>query len=165
MEETLTSRYYIIEAFFLLLKTKKYEEIGISEICNKAGVSRVTYYRNFNDKKDIINAYFVTMINKFIKNMGVINTSYRDVAYYTFKLLKEEKDTILSLINNSLDYLYLELLNKYLTKNFIEQNNTEMLAHIYSGALFNLSIWWVKNDCKESIDNLINEFFKICNFK
>ena len=165
MEIQLTSRDYIIEAFFLLLKEKNMNEISIAEICNKAGVSRVTYYRNFNEKIDIINAYFTTMIDRFVKTMGIVNTNYHDVAYHTFSLLKEEKENIKALINNNLDYLYLNLLNKYLTRNFKKIENTEMLAHIYAGALFNISIWWVKNDCKGNIDTLINEFFKICNFK
>ena len=164
MENNMTSRDYIIESFFILLENNKFDDISIQEICNKAGVSRVTFYRNFSDKLDIINGYFVTMIKKFIQDVGKVNTNYRDISYLTFTFLKQEKTKIKSLINNNLEYLYLNLLNNHLTKNFIKDNMSEMLAHIYSGALYNLSIWWVNNDCKEDINILIDEFFKICNF-
>ncbi|MCR5349727.1 MAG: TetR/AcrR family transcriptional regulator [Acholeplasmatales bacterium] len=165
MENQLSSRDYIIESYFLLLKNKKNENISIQEICNKAGVSRVTFYRNFSDKLEIINAYFMTMIKKFVKDMGVVNSNYRDIAYHTFSVLRQEKDNIKALIDNNLEYLYSNLLNTYMTRNIVnEYNGSEILAQIYSGALYNLSIWWVKQDCKEDINTIINTFFKICNF-
>ena len=165
MENQLSSRDYIIESFFILLKEKKYENISIQEICNKAGVSRVTFYRNFKDKLEIIHGYFQSMIRQFVKDMGAVNTNYRDVAYHCFTFLKKEKEKVNSLIDNNLEYLYLDLLNNSLTKNFINDNmGNELLANIYSGAIYNLSIWWVKNDCKEDINKLVDTFFKICNF-
>ena len=41
----------IIEAFLLLLQNQPYEKISISDIVKKAGVARVSYYRNFNSKE------------------------------------------------------------------------------------------------------------------
>ena len=54
MQYEISSRDYIIESFFILMKNKKMDDISIQEICNKAGVSRVTFYRNFKNKFDII---------------------------------------------------------------------------------------------------------------
>jgi hypothetical protein len=36
---------------FELLKTKEFKDIKISELTEKAGVSRITYYRNFFDRR------------------------------------------------------------------------------------------------------------------
>lgn len=167
METVINSKEYIIEAFFMLLKTKKMEDISISDICAKAGVSRVTFYRNFKDKYDVINGYFMMMIKKFVLEMGTRahHDNYYDIAYHTFYTLKKEKDTMQALIDNNLSYMYQDLLNKYLTKNFLDSNlGTPLTAHLFAGALYNVSIYWVKNDCKENIDDIIKEFFKICNF-
>ena len=169
METSLTSREYIIEAFFILLHDKKIDDISIAEICSKAGVSRVTFYRYFKDKKEIISGYFTYSIQKFLKEMGTMHKvdNYYDIAYQTFYLLKKEKDNFLSLINNNLSYMYLDLLNKSLTRNFINDGfGNAINAHIYAGAIFNISVWWVKeDDCKTSIDEMIDAFFKICDFK
>ena len=48
----------IAQAMFELLKTKEFKDIKISELTEKAGVSRITYYRNFFDKKDVITYAF-----------------------------------------------------------------------------------------------------------
>ena len=48
------SREWIAEAFFNLLKKKKYESITVSEIVKKADLSRRTFYRVFENKYDII---------------------------------------------------------------------------------------------------------------
>ena len=47
------TREWTFEALYRLLETKKYENIKISEIINKAGISRATFYRNFSTKDDM----------------------------------------------------------------------------------------------------------------
>ena len=44
----------ISTALLVLLEEKPYEKITISEITEKAGVSRMAYYRNYKDKDDIL---------------------------------------------------------------------------------------------------------------
>ncbi len=169
MQESYSSRDYIIEAFFLLLKDNKIGDISIASICDKAGVSRVTFYRNFKDKKDIIDGYFTKMIRQFIIEIGTKhkNSNYYDTAYQCFFLLKNEKENIKALANNDLSYLYLDLLNEKIAANFeIEGYGEAITAYVYSGALYNISIWWVtKDDCKTDIDIIIKSFFTICNFE
>lgn len=51
-------RNCIFEALILLMKQKPYDDIAISEITNRAGVSRMTYYRTYTSKEDILIQYF-----------------------------------------------------------------------------------------------------------
>ena len=44
------SRNWIVNALLHLMKEKTFYNISIKEICEKAGVSRLTYYRNFKNK-------------------------------------------------------------------------------------------------------------------
>lgn len=44
----------IYEALVILMETKPYKEITITDITRKAGVSRMAYYRNYQDKDDIL---------------------------------------------------------------------------------------------------------------
>ena len=44
----------IYEALVRLMEIKPYKEITITDITNKAGVSRMAYYRNYQDKDDIL---------------------------------------------------------------------------------------------------------------
>lgn len=44
----------IYEALVKLMETKPYKEITITDITKKAGFSRMAYYRNYQDKDDIL---------------------------------------------------------------------------------------------------------------
>ena len=46
-KEKLTEQY-IYGAFLQLLEKKHYDDISVCEICTKAGVSRMSFYRNFD---------------------------------------------------------------------------------------------------------------------
>lgn len=48
---------HITEALLALLSEKEMEDISISELCDRAGVGRASFYRNFNSKEDILRAY------------------------------------------------------------------------------------------------------------
>ena len=48
------SREWIAEAFYALLQKKDYDSITVSEIAQKADLSRRTFYRVFDSKQDII---------------------------------------------------------------------------------------------------------------
>jgi AcrR family transcriptional regulator len=48
------TKQWITEALLLLLDEKPYEQIGISEITEKAGVARTSFYRNFTSKDDVM---------------------------------------------------------------------------------------------------------------
>ena len=168
MQYEISSRDYIIESFFILMKNKKMDDISIQEICNKAGVSRVTFYRNFKNKFDIIDGYFSTAIKKFIINLSITtnNNSYEVIAKETFNMLFKEKDNFKALINNNLAYLYLDLLNFYFVKDKDHMGfKNDIIAEIYAGALYNISTQWVLDDCKTPIPEMIKSFFTICNFK
>lgn len=52
---------YVVEhltsSMLELLKEKSLNEISISELCGMAGVGRTSFYRNYEEKEDIIKAY------------------------------------------------------------------------------------------------------------
>jgi AcrR family transcriptional regulator len=48
---------WIFEALMVLMDEKPYEKITVSDIVEKAGIARQTFYRNFNDKNEVIFEY------------------------------------------------------------------------------------------------------------
>lgn len=48
---------WIFEALMILMEEKPYEKITVSDIVDKAGIARQTFYRNFNDKNEVIFEY------------------------------------------------------------------------------------------------------------
>ena len=54
----------IFTALMLLMEQKDFDDITITEIAKKAGVSRMTYYRTYSSKEDILIQYFNQMAEK-----------------------------------------------------------------------------------------------------
>ena len=46
------------------------EKITVKEICDTCGVTRQTFYRNFQDKYDLINWYFDKILIESFHQMG-----------------------------------------------------------------------------------------------
>lgn len=52
------TRMCIGEAVFSLMDKKSYEEIRVSDIVKRAGVSRMTFYHYYEQKEDALADYF-----------------------------------------------------------------------------------------------------------
>ena len=53
----------IQEALVYLLSKKDIDDISVTEIVNKAGVSRTAYYRNYQSKEDILKDFSMNVFN------------------------------------------------------------------------------------------------------
>ena len=59
---------HINEALLGLLKEKSLNEISISEICETAGVGRMSFYRNYESKEDVIKKQLLQLIQEWEKD-------------------------------------------------------------------------------------------------
>ena len=57
------TKTWIFDALMLLMDKKSYEKITVSDIAEKAGIARPTFYRNYNDKDDVIFEYLMNTVN------------------------------------------------------------------------------------------------------
>lgn len=57
---------YITEALIKLLKDKPIGDITISELCDLADIGRAFFYRNFENKKDILCRYISRETDKWL---------------------------------------------------------------------------------------------------
>ena len=55
---------YIYEALVELMDKKPYDQITITDITKKAGVSRMAYYRNYKDKDDILIEHYRSVLSQ-----------------------------------------------------------------------------------------------------
>lgn len=53
-------KYKLANAMNECMVSSPVEKITVKEICDTCGVTRQTFYRNFQDKYDLINWYFDT---------------------------------------------------------------------------------------------------------
>ncbi|MGI6536681.1 MAG: TetR/AcrR family transcriptional regulator [Eggerthellaceae bacterium] len=56
--KALQSMKRIEDALVKLMQETPYENVSVTAICKEAGISRPTFYKNFNDKDEVISSIF-----------------------------------------------------------------------------------------------------------
>ena len=117
---TMSVENYIYQALEILLETKPYNKISITDICNKAGVSRVTFYRYYKDKDEIL----LTRVSKRYQDLllwfwesDIASTREYWVEY--FRQLRQDK---LILMLHQADLLHQ-------TSQYHQEHMTQMLRY------------------------------------
>ena len=57
---------------FFLMDKKSYEEIRVSDIVKRAGVSRMTFYHYYEQKEDALADYFHEIVNGYVRERSEI---------------------------------------------------------------------------------------------
>jgi len=63
------TKSWIFDAIMLLMDEIPYKKINVSDICEKAGIARPTFYRYYDDKDDVLFEYLVKSINTELLNI------------------------------------------------------------------------------------------------
>lgn len=148
----------ITDALLSLMKENDYDSISITDIVNKAGLSRVTYYRHFNSKEDILIRYFELTKSKFIEQTKINGPDNNEMMiinlFYYFKANKEANKVLrkAKLDNQLLSFLSNEFLDNLPVK------LDKYVAYFIAGALYNVLINWLDNDCNDSVDEVSKPF-------
>ena len=144
----------LIEALLLLMKEYQYEDISITMLCKKAGVSRMAFYGNFETKDDILKR-IVSMINDMVVDeIGSPFKNNTDKEYYKklFTIIDENRETLNLLFKAGFQYFYLERLNEIVIHE--ESSNEVVLQRLtWNGAIVNTVFYWLNNNIL-SIDEI-----------
>lgn len=155
------TKHYIVQALFKLMNEYSFEKISVTDIAEKAGVGRATFYRYFKKKEDVLAYYLEHNAKKFIRSQHFYPRCKEDYVEKTKDILnmfRENKEVFKLFRRARLEYFYLDFLNKSFIQNFEDNfpENHRYAPHMYAGMLFNLSMAWLDDDCKEDIDSLAN---------
>ena len=83
-------RYKLANAMKECMRTAPVEKITVKEIVETCGLTRQTFYRNFQDKYDLINWYFDKLLTKSFEHMGRGTTVF-DSLEKKFTYIQKEK--------------------------------------------------------------------------
>ncbi|MBQ6282365.1 MAG: TetR/AcrR family transcriptional regulator [Bacilli bacterium] len=153
------SKKDIADALISLMKKKDFNKITNKDITNRAGLSHITIYRNFNNKDEIVKYYLDELTDEFIKTSKILFDP-NDFTNYLIKLfthLEKNKDIgILLYKANMIHHLKDEFDRIFLNK--ANSLNEEFTYSFISGGLYNIYYYWIKNGCKESPQELAEMF-------
>ncbi len=165
------TREWTFEALVKLLEHKKFHDIKVSEIINKAGISRATFYRNFNNKEDIVSYKVHMFFDDFYDDILAFFAHHKtqDERYFVqsfFKCIDEEEKLVDTVIKTNLEYLMvdglIEIINNH-SELFYSLVKANKVTKVYTMEIVASSAWtllskWHKNGKKESPNKLAKIF-------
>lgn len=168
------TEYLIINAFLMLLKRYSFEEVTVTQICQNANLARVTFYRKFASKEDVLRLYMRGLVDEYfskIRSTEVLTLESLARSYFTS--WKEKSGLIELLSSNKISNIlldeftriepYLEELNiKYTILSKFELTDTEKYyfhAHNVAG-LWRLIFLWANRGYRESVDEMTSIYLK-----
>lgn len=139
----------IIEAFFIILQKKPFSAITVTELINKAGVARSTYYRNFDSKEDILKKYIQIILQEFKAEYSLppFDNRFRADHYqHVADYINRYRSKLTIIRDSGLSSLYLDELNHFLIDNYKHLSfHTELLLYSFAGAECNLIFNYILN--------------------
>ncbi len=148
----LNSREWLVNALLTLMETKLYSKITVKDICQKADLSRQTFYNCFETKDDIIlfciKRCYLEMMDG-LKSKSPLLLS--DITEELIKTFHKNQDMIHLFISQNLEHL-LEYELASVIQVFAEQINSETGNHSHkygtaflTGAIAHTVIYWFKD--------------------
>ncbi len=162
------SRYYIVQALFKLMNERVYDKISVTDITQKAGVGRATFYRYFKCKEDVIEYYFAHNTKEFLFEQRYYprcKADYIKIARDVFAKFQKNKECFKLIRRAHLEYLYLDFLNKKMVDTFKEEYPDKSLyrPYLFAGMIFNVSMAWLDEGCEGSVDKIAEIFVESIN--
>ncbi len=180
----------ICKTYVEMVNAENRHTITASEICRKAKISRTTYYNHYSsvdeimdDVVAIINRPFIKFIEECKENYKKMQITHSIKEYYQvidtefmplyFKKIKENKEFMKCIYEKN--YLFaLEETNRLIYKYFwepylkyleVSENDKRKICNFYKSGIESLIYDWIKNDCEESEEEIIENIRKCMDVK
>ncbi|WP_288557107.1 TetR/AcrR family transcriptional regulator [uncultured Lactobacillus sp.] len=159
--KSIRTQQQIEKTLFSLLQKKPYAEISIAEITRKANVSRTSFYRNYENKDDVLSQFLANQYQKFIDDLHKhqIHTLKDQLAIY-LEFFKKNPQLMKSLLAAGLEGSLLnfqtQYLNKLLKVYHPDLHLTDYAISYQSGGIYMLLVWWVKQNYQTDLGILID---------
>ncbi|MGN1062478.1 MAG: TetR/AcrR family transcriptional regulator [Candidatus Scatosoma sp.] len=149
------------EALLALIEKNPYEEIKITALCKKAGVSRMAFYGNFSSKDDILKSVITDLQKELIERIGSPFRNPVTEQWYVglFRLVKEKSSVLKLIFDAGFQVKYLELVNGILQRHKNMATEEIYLRLFWCGGILNAVIYWLAHGLKESPE----EMATLCN--
>jgi AcrR family transcriptional regulator len=147
-----------------LLKDKPFEEIKVSDICDKALINRSTFYSHYADKYELFSSY-VNDLKKLLTIELDKNENINNSKEYYLEMIKlflnhiDKKDVYQAIMKNNRNSIIMDMVydafNQDVEKELKKDENkskttipSSFVAKFYLGAVFSVGIEMLENKNK-----------------
>lgn len=158
-------RQQITRALLHLLETKKLNEISISELTEEAQIGRVSFYRNFESKEQILRAESRRLLQEWgdLFSEADSEDKYKIHFLSLFDFFREHRDFYTIVYKTGMSEIIVDAL---LENAQIQAEMTNLEAYLRSFWAYGVYGWilsWIERGMQESAEELLYLFYKAQN--
>lgn len=167
------SKRRITESLLEIMHDVPFSKISIKDIVERAGLTRQTFYHNFESKEDVLIHREEELFEDFLQYlMSHQITEWNNIVLYYFRYWQHNADFVRLLIKNDLVYIMESNVPAYsepVRKNFkLEESHlTETeFKYIYdfcSGAIISLMVSWIRSGMVMSATEMADLVMQLLN--
>ncbi len=171
----------LTSTFFELLEEKRFEDITVNELCDRAMIRRATFYKHFGDKYELFTFIIREIQAEFDKEIAdsldtdmpidfYITIVRRVIQFFTEKerliqsVLKSECfPSLLRIFSEQVEFDIHQKLKENAEKGYKLIADPEVMAHFFTGAILETLQWWLthkKPISMESVEKQIVDMMK-----
>ena len=164
------SKVRIAEALFEKLAVYELDEISVSEVVAKAGVSRNTYYRHFSTKRSVLTFYIEELLREYLQ--GVEERGISDVEgilNYYFSFWGDRKEYVILLRRRQLLDLALDVQRKkflealprsVLPWHGVAGVDETLVDLLFVGGMWNILLHWLDRGMDPKASEVVRTFLE-----
>lgn len=151
----------IVSALTQLLNERRLSEISIKDITDKAGVSRMSYYRNYSSKESILTDHLDEIFNHYIeliRESGYAGSCFDyDYLLHCFSYFSKHQPFLSCLLKSGMGDLMLKHLTKFIFDSFRPEEGDIVEFYrmqAFAGSIYNTYVAWCERMDLESPEQM-----------
>lgn len=145
---------------------RDWSRLTVSELIEKSGVARASFYRNFKSVEELIDYGIQKMARCYHEGRPLLdkNPHSRAVMLYKFQFYKEYADLVLAFHRAKVATTLLDVITDCeiaacgdMSINSISKYE----LYYFSGAFYNMLLCWLEGGTKETPEDMADEFLRI----
>ena len=167
---------YILKQFAKeLTKEKPYDKISISDIADRCGIKRQTFYYHFQDKYELLvwiyfNELFAPnmegiSLENWDEKLGAILTQMQEEKKFYINTIKHAEDYIIQYMLEVAEQTFEEAIDKLDEKSHLKNEERGIFARFFAYGICGIIVEWAKGGMKmapEKLADYMREMLEKC---
>lgn len=154
------TKFFITTALLQLISNYKLSNVTISQVCKRAGVSRMAFYRNFNELDQVLYEYFQPKMSDVFITIRLNSNNDSKINKQLF-FYNELNGFLLQSISNGYEFIIEKIFIEEFMK-FYDGKTDEYWISFMSAGVYSLWRKWLLDGRQKPIGE-IAEFLRKCN--
>ena len=148
-----------------LMKSKTLQSISVTDIANTAGISRMTYYRNYGTKEQILREYMKLLTRDYVEALGDVYAPRCDRTHIlcAVRCFYQNREFVECLERAGMSQILLDGMIGYLLQAYAVQEDDfaqQCVLRALAGVIYAICIHWFRQGMRQSQEEVTDAILR-----